>query len=99
MSEVQLTADAAGDNGTSLELGSFVHPVTDSIRSSAVAASDNGTSLELGSFVHPVTDIVSEVQQLRQAITVRPWNLVVLYIQSLIVSEVQRLRQAITVRP
>ena len=72
MSEVQLTADAAGDNGTSLELGSFVHPVT---------------------------DILSEVQLMRQAITVRPWNLVVLYIQSLIVSEVQRLRQAITVRP
>ena len=52
--------------------------------SEADAAGDNGTFLELGSFVHPVTDVVSEDHQMRQAITVRPWNLVVLYIQSLI---------------
>ena len=50
----------------------------------ADAAGDNGTCLGVGSFVHPVTDIVSEVQLMRQAITVRAWNLVVLYIQSLI---------------
>ena len=68
----------------------YVHPVTDivsEVHQMADAAGDNGTSLELGSFVHPVTDIVSEVQQLRQAITVRPWNLVVLYIQSLILCQ------------
>ena len=50
----------------------------------ADAAGDNGRCLTLGSFVHPVTDVVSEVQLKRQAITVGPWNLVVLYIQSLI---------------
>ena len=54
------------------------------VQLTADAAGDNGTSLELGSFVHSVTDIVLEVQLMRQAITVRPWNLVVLYIQSLI---------------
>ena len=47
-------ADSAGDNGTCLTLGSFVHPVTDivsEVHQMADAAGDNGTSLELGSFV------------------------------------------------